>query len=127
MNNIEEDYEEYINNLHISKTEFYNSVKDVEDFKLILENDKYNYNESSNKYKKGSDEKINELLKIAKENQKKYVLSINKINNIQNDYIEKKKNYLNNMQYMEEYIGESIKDSLRKFLLYKTFPKNLMK
>lgn len=119
LNNIEEDYEEYINNLHISKTEFYNSVKDVEDFKLILENDKYNYNESSNKYKKGSDEKINELLKIAKENQKKYVLSINKINNIQNDYIEKKKNYLNNMQYMEEYIGESIKDSLRKFLLYK--------
>jgi len=119
LNNIEEDYEEYINNLHISKTEFYNSVKDVEDFKLILENDKYNYNESSNKYKKGSDEKINELLKIAKENQKKYVLSINKINNIQNDYIEKKKNYLNNMQYMEEYIGESIKDSLRKFILYK--------
>ena len=119
LNNIEEDYEEYINNLHISKTEFYNSVKDVEDFKLILENDKYNYNESSNKYKKGSDEKINELLKVAKENQKKYVLSINKINNIQNDYIEKKKNYLNNMQYMEEYIGESIKDSLRKFLLYK--------
>ena len=119
LNNIEEDYEEYINNLHLSKTEFYNSVKDVEDFKLILENDKYNYNESSNKYKKGSDEKINELLKIAKENQKKYVLSINKINNIQNDYIEKKKNYLNNMQYMEEYIGESIKDSLRKFLLYK--------
>ena len=119
LSNIEEDYEEYINNLNFSKTEFYNSVKDVEDFKLILENDKYNYNESSNKYKKGSDEKINELLKIAKENQKKYILSINKINNVQNDYIEKKKNYLNNMQYMEEHIGESIKDSLRKFLLYK--------
>ena len=119
LSNLEEAYEEYINNLNFSKTEFYNSVKAVEDLKLILENDKYNYNESSNKYKKESDEKINELLKMAKENQKKYVLSISKINSVQNDYIEKKKNYLNNMQYMEEYIGESIKDSLRKFILYK--------
>ena len=91
LSNLEEAYEEYINNLNFSKTEFYNSVKAVEDLKLILENDKYNYNESSNKYKKESDEKINELLKMAKENQKKYVLSINKINSVQNDYIEKKK------------------------------------
>ena len=119
LSNIEEDYEEYISNLNTSKTEFYNAVKDVEDFKINMENEKYNYNETSNKYKKEEDEKINQLLKIAKENQKKYVININKINNIQNDYIEKKKNYLNTMQYMEEYISENIKDSLRKFVLYK--------
>ena len=119
LSNIEEDYEEYISNLNTSKTEFYNAVKDVEDFKINMENEKYNYNETSNKYKKEEDEKINQLLKIAKENQKKYVMNINKINSVQNDYIEKKKNYLNTMQYMEEYISESIKDSLRKFVLYK--------
>ena len=119
LSNIEEDYEEYISNLNTSKNEFYNAVKDVEDFKINMENEKYNYNETSNKYKKEEDEKINQLLKIAKENQKKYVMNINKINSVQNDYIEKKKNYLNTMQYMEEYISESIKDSLRKFVLYK--------
>ena len=119
LNNIEEDYEEYINNLKNSKNDFYNSVKDVEDFKITLENEKYNYNELNNKYKKEEDEKINELLKIAKDNQKKYLSNINKINGVQDDYIEKKKNYLNNMQYMEEYIGDCIKDSLRKFILYK--------
>ena len=119
LSNIEEDYEEYISNLNNSKTEFYNAVKDVEDFKINMENEKYNYNETSNKYKKEEDEKINQLLKIAKEKQKKYLININKINSVQNDYIEKKKNYLNTMQYMEEYISENIKDSLRKFVLYK--------
>ena len=119
LSNIEEEYEEYINNLNNSKNEFYNAVKDVEDLKINLENEKYNYNESSNKYKKEEEEKINVLLKMAKENQKKYLLNINKINSVQNEYIEQKKNYLNNFQYMEEHIGEYIKDSLRKFLLYK--------
>ena len=119
LSNIEEEYEEYINNLNNSKNEFYNAVKDVEDFKINLENEKYNYNESSHKYKKEEDEKINVLLKVAKENQKKYLLNIDKINKAQNEYIEQKKNYLNNMQYMEEHIGEFIKDSLRKFILYK--------
>jgi len=119
LSNIEEEYEEYINNLNESKNEFYKAVNDVEDFKIILENEKYNYNESNNRFKKEEDEKINSLLKIAKENQKKYVLNINKINSIQNEYIEQKKNYLNNMQYMEEHIGECIKDSLRKFVMYK--------
>ena len=119
LSNIEEEYEDYINNLNESKNEFYNAVNDVEDFKIILENEKYNYNESNNRFKKEEDEKINSLLQVAKESQKKYVLNINKINSIQNEYIEQKKNYLNNMQYMEEHIGECIKDSLRKFVLYK--------
>ncbi len=91
LSNIEEEYEEYINNLNNSKNEFYNAVKDVEDFKINLENEKYNYNESSHKYKKEEDEKINVLLKVAKENQKKYLLNIDKINRAQNEYIEQKK------------------------------------
>ena len=91
LSNIEEEYEEYINNLNNSKNEFYNAVKDVEDFKINLENEKYNYNESSHKYKKEEDEKINVLLKVAKENQKKYLLNIDKINKAQNEYIEQKK------------------------------------
>ena len=124
LNALEEEYEEYINNVNESKNEFYKGVMDLEDFKINYEYQKKNCN--LNGYKKEEEEKINELLKIAKENQKKYVVSINRINQIQNDYIEQKKNYLNNMQYMEEQLGLYIKDSLRKFVLFKiSFLRNM--
>ena len=124
LNALEEEYEEYINNVNESKNEFYKGVMDLEDFKINYEYQKKNCN--LNGYKKEEEEKINELLKIAKENQKKYVVSINRINQIQNDYIEQKKNYLNNMQYMEEQLGLYIKDSLRKFILFKiSFLRNM--
>ena len=124
LNTLEEEYEEYINNVNESKNEFYKGVMDLEDFKINYEYQKKNCN--LNGYKKEEEEKINELLKIAKENQKKYVVSINRINQIQNDYIEQKKNYLNNMQYMEEQLGLYIKDSLRKFILFKiSFLRNM--
>ena len=128
LNSLEEEYEEYINNLNESKNEFYKGVMNLENFKINFENDKknYNYNGVINEYKKDEEEKINELLKIAKENQKKYVININKINQIQKDYIEQKKNFLNNIQYMEEQLGFNIKDSLRKFILYKiSFLRNM--
>ena len=124
LNALEEEYEEYINNVNESKNEFYKGVMDLEDFKINYEYQKKNCN--LNGYKKEEEEKINDLLKIAKENQKKYVVSINRINQIQNDYIEQKKNYLNNMQYMEEQLGLYIKDSLRKFVLFKiSFLRNM--
>ena len=115
---IEEEYEENIKELENNKNIFYKTVQDVEDYKINFEYEKQNINELSSEYKKEQEEKIIELLKIAKENQKSYVLSINKANIYQKNYIEKKKNYLNNMQYMEEELGECIKDSLRKFMLY---------
>ena len=115
---LEEEYEDNIKELENSKNSFYKTVQDVEDYKINFEYEKQNKNELSLEYKKEKEEKIIELLKIAKENQKSYILNINKINIFQKDYIEKKKNYLNNMQYMEEELGECIKDSLRKFILY---------
>ena len=118
LSHLEENYEESINNLNNSKNNFYKSVRDVEDCKINFEYEKQKNNELSLEYKKEEEEKICELLKIAKENQKKYILNINKINIIQNNYIEKKKNILNNIQYMEEQLAECVKDSLRKLILY---------
>ena len=118
INSLELDYEENVKDLENSKNSFYKAVRDFEDYKINYEYEKLNINGLSTEYKKEEEEKIIELLKIAKENQKKYITNINKINRIQKDYIEKKKNYLNNMQYMEEQLGECVKDSLRKFILY---------
>ena len=118
INQLEEEYEENVKILNNSKNNFYKSVRDVEDCKINFEYKKQNVNDLSAEYKKKEEEKIIELLQVAKESQKKYVFNINRINEIQSEYIEKKKNYLNNMQYMEEQLGECIKDSLRKLILY---------
>jgi len=118
LNKLEEDYEENVKELENNKNKFYKSVRDVEDYKINFEYEKQNKNGLSAEYKKEEEEKIIELLKIAKENQKKYILNIHGINKIQNYYIEKKKYYLNNMQYMEEQLAEYVKDSLRKYILY---------
>ena len=118
LNKIEKNYEDNIKILNDSKNNFYKSVREVEDYKVNFEYEKQKNNNLSSEYKKEEEEKICELLKIAKENQKKYILNINKINKVQNDYIEKKKNILNNIQYMEEQLGECIKDTLRKLILY---------
>ena len=118
INKLEEDYEEKIKDLENSKNKFYKNVKDVEDYKINYENEKLNIKGLSAEYKKEEEEKIIELLKIAKESQKEYIININQTNKYQKEYIEKKKNYLNNLQYMEEQLGECIKDSLRKLILY---------
>ena len=118
INKLEEEYEDNRKELENSKNNFYKTVKDVEDYKIIFENEKLNINDLTVEYKKEKEEKIIELLKIAKESQKEYIININKINKFQKEYIDKKKNYLNNMQYMEEQLGECVKDSLRKSILY---------
>ena len=118
IHKLEEEYEENRKELEYSKNNFYKSVKDVEDYKINFENEKLNSNNLSIEYKKEKEEKIIELLKIGKESQKEYILNINKINKFQKEYIDKKKYYLNNMQYMEEQLGECVKDSLRKSILY---------
>ena len=118
LNQLEEDYKESVKELENNKSAFYKSVRDVEDYKINYEFKKQNFRGLSPEYKKEEEEKILELLKIAKEEQKNYILNINRINKIQNYYIEKKKYYLNSVQYMEEKLGECVKDSLRKFILY---------
>ena len=115
---LEEEYEENRKELENSKANFYKSVKELEDYKINFENEKINVCDLSIEYKKEKEEAIIELLKAAKESQKEYLININKINKFQKEYIEQKKNNLNNMQYMEEQLGECIKDSLRKFILY---------
>ena len=58
------------------------------------------------------------FLKKAKENEKIYVELIDKTNNLQDDYIEIKKRNLCEIQDIEYEIGENIKDSLRKFIVF---------
>ena len=126
LNQLEEDYKESVKELENNKSAFYKSVRDVEDYKINYEFKKQNFRGLSPEYKKEEEEKILELLKIAKEEQKNYILNINRINKIQNYYIEKKKYYLNSIQYMEEKLGECVKDSLRKYILYSmAFIRNL--
>ena len=118
INKLEEEYGQSVQELENNKNNFYTSVKEVEDYKINFENEKQNLNGILPEYRKEEEEKINELLKEAKERQKNYVLNINTINKVQKEYIEKKKSILNNLQYMEEELGECVKDSLRKFILY---------
>ena len=118
INQLEEDYKENVKELENNKSAFYKSVRDVEDYKINFEFKKQNIRGLSPEYKKEEEEKIIELLKVAKEDQKKYILNIHRMNKIQNYYVEKKKYYLNSIQYMEEKVGECVKDSLRKFIIY---------
>ena len=57
-------------------------------------------------------------LKKAKEFEKTYVELIDKTNNLQDDNIEIKKRNLNEIQDIEQEIGENIKNSFRKFIVF---------
>ena len=57
-------------------------------------------------------------LKKVKEFEKTYVELIDKTNNLQDDNIEIKKRNLNEIQDIEQEIGENIKNSFRKFIVF---------
>ena len=58
------------------------------------------------------------LLKEAKENERTYIGLINSTNRLQEEYIEIKNRNLNEIQDLEEELGDYIKDSLRKFIIF---------
>jgi hypothetical protein len=118
---------------------FHGSIKEVEQFKLKSEILKKKYNNDSNLGKPNQNSNMNNeeikreeikalnSLKNAKENENIYITLINDSNKLQEEYIEIKKKNLNQIQLMEEEIGNNIKDCLREIyyissIIYKKFP-----
>ena len=134
-------YQASINQLELSKNRFHASVKEAEQNKLRIEyfKTKLNNIKSKNNEKndnKNNDEtitntingynnaikqeelKLQDILKIAKENEQIYINLINYTNKLQEDYIEIKNKNLNQIQDLEEELGECVKDTLRKFIVF---------
>ena len=63
--------------------------------------------------------KITTAFKAAKEKEKKYINYLNNTNIMQEEYIVIKKKNLNQFQKIEEDMGINIKDSLRKYVIFK--------
>ena len=121
MNTKEKNYNYYINQLDYVKNKFHISVKEAEQFKLKTEIFKKNNNSTNNNINeeiKKNEIKCLNYLKNAKENENTYITLINDTNILQEEYIEIKKKNLNQIQSMEEELGEKIKDSLRKYIVF---------
>ena len=120
MNQSEKNYNNYLSQFDSAKTKFHKSVKEVEENKLsieILKKSKISKEKLIDELKKQEIKALNSL-KVAKEKENNYISLITDINKIQDEYIETKKKNLNELQNMEEDIGLSIKDSLRKYIIY---------
>ena len=57
-------------------------------------------------------------LKEAKESERNYISCINLANSLRENYIENMKKTMNEFQKLEENLGEILKDSLRKYIVY---------
>ena len=121
----EKTYRACVLQMDASKKKFYASIKDIEQYKI-----KYELSKNKQIYKDISDlkdynviesdeVKIITAIKIAKDNEKEYINNIDNTNIMQDEYIEIKKKNLNEIQSLEEEIGENLKDCLRKFVIFK--------
>ena len=130
---LNEEYQASVEQMETFKNQFYSSVFSAEQSKLKAEyfrkklnslNDKNNdqkIKEIKDNYVmniKKEENKANNYLKDAKTNEKKYISLIHNTNILQDEYIEVKKKNLNEIQELEEELGEIIKDSLRKFIIF---------
>ena len=129
---INEEYQASIEEMEIYKNKFHSSVYSAEQSKLKAEyykkkiNDFKDDNEPKKKEIKNNyiinlkkeESKANNFLQEAKGNERKYLSLIYNTNILQDEYIEIKKRNLNEIQELEEELGEIIKDSLRKFIIF---------
>ena len=118
MNSIEKAYKSSVQNLEYTKKNFHTYAKEAEESKIRAEIYKEKNDKNLNQLIKKEETKMLDFLKKAKENEKLYMEYIDKTNNLQEDYIEIKKRNLNEIQDIEQEIGENIKDSFRKFIVY---------
>ena len=134
MNSTEKNYNNCISQLDNAKKKFHNSVKEAEQSKLRSEilkkkslgtgngtspsKTKNNSNINNSEEIKREEIKTLNFLKNAKENENVYLTLISDANKLQDDYVEIKKKNLNQIQLMEEELGENIKDSLRKYIVF---------
>ena len=121
----EKTYRACVLQMDAMKKKFYESIKDIEQYKI-----KYELSKNKQYYKDindlkdynviESDEvKIITAIKIAKDNEKEYINNIENTNIMQDEYIEIKKKNLNEIQYLEEELGDNLKDCLRKYVIFK--------
>ena len=130
---LNEEYQSSIEQMELYKNKFHSSVYSAEQSKLKVEYYKKkinSLNSSDNNPKnkeikdnltlnlKKEENKANNFLQEAKNNEKKYITLINNTNTLQDEYIEIKKRNLNEIQELEEELGEIVKDSLRKFIIF---------
>ena len=130
---INKEYVNSLNQMEIYKNKFHSSVYAAEQSKLKAEyykkkinslnnaTDKEKNKELLNEYNinlKQEETKAINYLKDAKNNEKIYISLINNTNILQEEYIEIKKRNLEEIQELEESLGEYIKDSLRKFIIF---------
>ena len=105
-------YNNSVNKLEFAKRKFHENAKEAENFKLTAEFSKNSENG------KRDEIRAQNSLKIAKDSENSYISCINETNIIQEEYIETKKKCLNEIQELEEELGNYIKDSLRKYLIF---------
>ena len=130
---INEEYQNSIRQMEIYKNKFHSSVYSAEQSKLKVEYYKKKINSINDSDKnpknkeikdnyiinlKKEENRANNFLKEAKNNEIDYITLINNTNILQDEYIEIKKRNLNEIQELEEELGEVIKDSLRKFIIF---------
>ena len=129
---INEEYQASIEEMEIYKNKFHSSVYSAEQSKLKAEyyrrkiNSLKDINTQQNKENKANflnnlkkeENKANNYLQEAKGNERKYISLIYNTNLLQDEYIEVKKKNLYEIQELEEELGETIKDSLRKFIIF---------
>ena len=135
MISIYKTYKASLAQLELSKNRFHASLKEAEQIKVKIEyykiklniiqsNKNLNLNDDINNIndfiEKIQEEelKLNNIFKIAKEKERVYINLINYTNRLQEDYIEIKNKNLNQIQDLEEQLGNIIKDALRKFALF---------
>ena len=125
--NIHKAYQASVNKLELSKNQFHSAVFGAEQCKVKAEYIKKKINSLNNNddlkqnymYRlKEEESKALSLLKEEKENERTYIGLINNTNRLQEEYIEIKNRNLNEIQDLEEELGDYIKDSLRKFIIF---------
>ena len=119
----EKAYHNSVIEIEILKKNFYMSIKEVENYKLKYEIMKKQNMEENNfqdyNVVESNEVKIGTALKNAKEKERKYINYIKDINIMQEEYIEIKKKNLDLFQNNEEELGLNLKDSLRKYVIFK--------
>ena len=125
--NIHKAYQASVNKMELSKNQFHLAVFGAEQCKVKAEYIKKKINGLNNNddlkknymYRlKEEESRALNLLKEAKENERTYIGLINSTNRLQEEYIEIKNRNLNEIQDLEEELGDYIKDSLRKFIIF---------
>ena len=119
----EKAYHACVLGLESMKKNFYANIKEIENYKTKYEITKRQNMEENNfqdyNVIESNEIKITTALKNAKEKEKKYINYIKDTNIMQEEYIEIKKKNLNQFQSLEEELGLNLKDSLRKYVIFK--------